>query len=281
MSQSTESPPQTHEPSRSHSKRTIYTMYISDARNVYRSQKEKPSLSERDLVESHLFYVIQVAREYRNLGIPLEDLLAEGNLGLMEAAGRFDRTRGVKFISYATWWIRKRIWDLVARQVNLVRVPKYRLERLRRFRAAERTLRSSLGRPPTLEEIAGECRFSLAEAESLRNQPQRELSLETVINTDSGLRLEDVLAERSSRAPDSNLFRENSESSLLHFLDHLSPRQREILSMHFGLGGRRPATLAEIGRQLGVSRERVRQLERQGLTRLRRLMTPEKHSETA
>src|SRR5712691_1576942 len=94
--------------------RSVYTMYVADARNVNRTPRPHTS-SRKDLIETHLFYVIQVAKEYRNLGIPFEDLLSEGNLGLLEAAQRFDRTRGVKFISYATWWIRKRIWDLISR----------------------------------------------------------------------------------------------------------------------------------------------------------------------
>src|SRR4029453_3376721 len=114
--------------------------------------------------------------------IPFEDLMSEGNLGLMEAAKRFDRTRGVKFISYATWWIRKRMWDLVARQVSLVRIPKYRLEQLRRLRQVERDLRFTLGRSPTTDEIARSAALSPAEVEALFTQSQREISLDTIVN---------------------------------------------------------------------------------------------------
>jgi RNA polymerase primary sigma factor len=172
-------------------------MYVADARSVQHPDKAA-STSDHDLVESHLFYVIQVAREYRNLGIPIEDLLSEGNLGLIEAASRFDRTRGVKFISYATWWIRKRICDLAARQASLVRIPKYKQERLRRLRSAERELRSTLGRTPTTEEIARSSGLPPDEVDSLHRQAQREVPLDTIINRDSGLRLEEVVSEHST-----------------------------------------------------------------------------------
>lgn len=262
------------------SSRSAYAIYIAEARGLNRNRRGTTETT-KDLVETHLFYVIQVAKEYRNLGIAFEDLLAEGNLGLMEAAGRFDRTRGVKFISYATWWIKKRMWDLVARQVSLVRIPKYRLDRLRRIRMVERELRATLGHAPSVEEIAHASGLSTLEVESLGSQSPRELSLETVVNVDSGMRLEEVVAEATSCPPDGNLARESSENSLLRSLEHLPTRQREILSMHYGIGGRRPFTLAEIGRRMGVSRERVRQLERQGLARLRCIMETENHYATA
>jgi RNA polymerase sigma factor (sigma-70 family) len=253
-------------------RKTLYQMYVADARSVNR--KGQVPVTQHDLVNSHLFYVIQVAKEYRNLGIPFEDLMSEGNLGLMEAAKRFDRTRGVKFISYATWWIRKRMWDLVAHQVSLVRIPKYRLEQLRRVRQVERDLRSSLGRNPMIDEIAHAASLSSADVEALFTQSQREISLDTVVNADSGMRLEEVVAEKTTAPPDGGLLRERTAASLQRLLEHLPHRQKEILSMHYGLGGERVKTLAEIGRILGVSRERVRQLERQGLSRMRRLMDP-------
>jgi RNA polymerase sigma factor (sigma-70 family) len=251
--------------------RSVYSLYVADARYVNREPRVRNG-SDQDLVESHLFYVIQVAREYRNLGIPLEDLMAEGNLGLMEAAGRFDRTRGVKFISYATWWIRKRIMDLVSRQASLVRMPKYRLEKLRMIRAVERELRGLLGRNPTVEEIARSGSMTVAEVEALGRQSQREISLDTVVNIESGMKLEEIVAERASCPPDAGVLGESDDSFVVRYLEHLPRRQREILSLHFGLGGCKAMTLAEIGRRLGISRERVRQLERQGLVRLRRLM---------
>jgi RNA polymerase sigma factor (sigma-70 family) len=256
--------------------RSAYQLYLADARKLGRGIPDT-----RTLVESHLFYVVQVAKEYRNLGIPIEDLLSEGNLGLLEAAQRFDRSRGVKFISYATWWIRKRICDLVARQISLVRLPKYRLARLRKLRMVEADLRAELGRQPNVEEISRSAHLSRAEVDALHGQAQREVSLDSLVNVDSGLRLEEVLAETSTRSPDSDLIRENCEDLLGKLLERLPSRQREVISMHFGLAGKAPTTLAEIGRHIGVSRERVRQLERQGLARLRYLMSPEQRQQTA
>lgn len=256
--------------------RSIYHLYLADARKVNHAGGEP-----RSLVESHLFYVIQVAKGYRNLGIPLEDLLSEGNLGLLEAAERFDRTRGVKFISYATWWIRKRICDLIARQVSLVRMPKYRLARLRRMRMVETDLRALLGREPTSEEVALRARLPRTEVDALNAQAHREISLDAMVNPDSELRLEEVLAERSTTPADDDLIEKNTQALLGSHLDRLPARQRQVILLHFGIGGRRPATLAEIGRRIGVSRERVRQLEKQGLLRLRSLMSPQQSRRTA
>ena len=251
--------------------RTLYGMYVADARKVQHPDKSS-SASDSDLVESHLFYVIQVAKEYRNLGIPIEDLLSEGNLGLIEAASRFDRTRGVKFISYATWWIRKRICDMAARQASMVRIPKHRLERMRRVRTAERELRTVLGRDPSAEEVARECHLSRVDVDALHAQSQREIPLDTVINRDSGLKLEDIVAARQTVQADATLISASATESLARYLEILPGRQRTILAMHYGLGGRRASTLSEIGEHLGVSRERVRQLERQGIARLKRLL---------
>jgi len=260
--------------------KSLFAMYLADARSVQRPGGSDPSDS-RELIESHLFYVVQVAREYRNFGIALEDLLAEGNLGLIEAAGRFDRTRGVKFISYATWWIRKRIWELISRQASIVRLPKYKQERLRRMRSAEKELRSTLGRDPSLEEIADAARISLSEAQTLAGQSHRDLSLETILNEESGLRLFEVLSETRVPSPDGGIARESAALSLIRYLDNLPARQRKILAMHYGLGGVRASTLADIGRVLGVSRERVRQLERQGIARLRRMLETDGHLSAA
>jgi RNA polymerase sigma factor (sigma-70 family) len=255
--------------------RSAYQLYLADARRLPKSRENR-----RHLVESHLFYVIQVAKEYRNFGIPFEDLLSEGNVGLLEAADRFDKTRGVKFISYATWWIRKRICDLVAKQVSIVRLPKYRLARLRNLRQVEAHLRALLGRQPTVDELAIEARLTRTEVDMLQTQSQREMSLDSVLNPESGLRLEDVLAEDVS-TPDELLIRENASDRLLMFLRRLPQRQREVITLHFGLNDEPPMTLADIGRRIGVSRERVRQLERLAISRLRHLLEPEPQQRTA
>src|SRR5207249_1716568 len=139
-------------------------------------------------------------------------------------------------------------------------------------RAIERELRGLLGRTPTVEEIARGCSFSTAEVEALGRQSQREISLDTIVNLESGMRLEEMVAESAACPPDMEVLRESNGSYVVRYLEHIPGRQREILSLHFGLGGRKALTLAEIGRRLGISRERVRQLERQALARLRRLM---------
>jgi RNA polymerase sigma factor (sigma-70 family) len=256
--------------------RPLYLRYLADVRAlVERRAAEDDSLPIEDitdLVESNLFYVFQVAWDYRGLGIPFEDLLSEGNLGLIEAAHRFDRGRGVKFITYATWWVRKRILNLVARQMNLVRLPKYKSERLRKVRAEEKRLAASLGRSPTREELAKATALSLRELEDLRQLGHRELSLEQMVGEENGITLQDTIADEEQPEPEEMLIRRDYEEFVLDLVDRLPDQERHVVQHRFGFAGRTCLTLAQIGRHLGVSRERIRQIEMQALTRLRRFI---------
>ncbi len=224
------------------------------------------------LVESNLAFASWAARSYRNLGVSEEDLEAEGYLGLLDAALRFDPRRGVKFVTYAAWWVRKRIQELIAAQAGLVQVPEYQRRRLCRVRIAERVLAAALGRKPTIEEIAWHCDLEREDVDSLLEAARREVSLEEFVNPNSNLRIEEVLSEARTPAPDSGLLRAELRALLFRLMHRLTERQRRVLALRYGLGGRQPLPLAEVARRIGVSRERVRQVELKALRELRELM---------
>lgn len=223
-----------------------------------------------ELVRTHEATVAWLAREYRHLGIPVEDLRGEGMLGLIEAALRFDPSRGVKFITYGLWWARKRMCETALRQVGIVRLPRYRLRRLSALRHAERELTFSIGRPPTTEEIARESGMPVREVELLLGFCRREVSLSERVNEFGTLRIEETIEDPNDTAPDDDLMKRDRESFLTKLLGRLPIRQRQVLAWRFGLDGRPRKTLSEIGKLLGLSRERVRQLERSALQSLRR-----------
>jgi RNA polymerase primary sigma factor len=224
------------------------------------------------LVESNLSFASWVARTYRSLGVAEEDLEAEGYLGLLDAALRFDPRRGVKFVTYAAWWVRKRIQELIAAQAGLVQVPEYQRRRLCRVRISERVLASALGRKPTIEEIAWHCELDRREVESLLEAARREVSLEEFVNPNSDLRVKEVLSEERTPPADAALIRAELCALIFRLMHRLTERQRRVLALRYGLEGRQPLPLAEVARQIGVSRERVRQVELKALRELRSLM---------
>ncbi len=226
-------------------------------------------------IEAHRGTIAWVAREYRHFGVPMEDLAAEGVVGLLEAAARFDPARGVKFASYASWWIRKRVRDTVMRQTALVRVPCYRLRHLAQIRAAEREATAAFGRHPSSVEIAEFAGLRPCEVEFLLSLATREISLGTIVSAESGQCLEDTLAQQGLDAPGDALLREDRLALLERLLARLPDRQRAIVSARFGLCGARRSTLAELGRRFGLSRERVRQVENRALAILRKMLVEE------
>ncbi len=224
-----------------------------------------------ELVRRHEASVAWLAREYRHLGVPFEDLKGEGILGLVEAAGRFDPTRGVRFITYGLWWARKRIGEIAMRQAGLVRMPRYRLRRLTRVRSVEREIAAAVGRPPTTEEVALEAGIPLREVETLLGYCRREVSLSERVGGMATLLVEETLAGCPEAAPDAGLLREDRAKLLTRLLDGLPDRQRQVLVWRFGLDGRPRKTLAEVGELLGLSRERVRQMQGRAIASLKRL----------
>ena len=224
--------------------------------------------AERQLAEANLRLVVMVARRYQNRGLPLGDLIEEGNLGLLRAVQKFRWDRGTRFSTYATWWIRQAIARALANQARLIRLPVHVEALLGKYRRAKEEFTLRNGRPPELAEIAAELRVPIEHLDGLEEAARTPLSLETPVAGGEGT-LKDVVADRSE--PDAALrtaFQQHKEA-VADVLATLSPTERAILSDRFGLGGDLPMTLDAIGRRMGVTRERVRQIEAGALRKLR------------
>ena len=222
------------------------------------------------LITSNLGFVIMVAGEYRGLGIPFEDLINEGNLGLIEAAQRYDPARGVRFITYAVWWIRKAILKAIADHATVVRIPSYRRKKMKQVREAEQSLRGTLGRTPDRKELAERLSGAVAALEEMLRTNPREISIDEPCAPDSDRAVGDTIADESSVSPENKLLREEDGRLVRRALAGLSEMEKRIIRERFGMQGKPPMTLNEIGAHLGISRERVRQIEVQAKEKIRR-----------
>ncbi len=261
---------------------TILSRYFSEIRNYPLLTKEeelvlaenvrngcKASLNE--LIESNLSFVVKVASEYRNLGLPFEDLLNEGNIGLIEAAHRYDASKGTKFITYAIWWIRKSLLKALSEHSNLVRIPNYQLKKVREIRDAEAILRRSLGRKPRRDEISRKLSKSMAKVDQVLQFNMREMSLDDKVGKDRETPISDFLEDKDRTSAEDDLLKQEASTLVTEALEHLSGQERTVIGFRFGLDTGKSLTLKEIGLKMGISRERVRQIECQAKTRLRKI----------
>ncbi len=221
------------------------------------------------LVRSNLRFVVKVSRRYRHHGVPLPDLISEGNLGLIQAARRFDETRGIRFISYAVWWIRQAIRQALAEQGRIVRLPAGRAHQLHRIARQRAELSQALGREPTAREIAKALGARVPTVERMLAIMPTHLSLDAPINEGDGTTLMDSLPDLDSPGPEETLLERALERDLATALDSLSGREAEVLRLYYGIGDHAPKSLKQIGHELGVTRERVRQIREGALHRLR------------
>lgn len=235
------------------------------ARGIRRGEEE--ALDK--LVRSNLRFVVSVSKKYRNRGVPLPDLINEGNLGLMRAARRFDETKGIRFVTYAVWWIRQAILQALAEQSRIVRVPVNRAGQLHRIARRKAELAQELGREPTASEIAKGMDLRTEEVEQVIAVASSHLSLDAPMFPGDGSSLLDSLPDSVSPGPDEETFEKALTDSLETALSTLEERESGILRRYFGLGNRLPMSLEEIGSEMGITRERVRQIKEKALTRLR------------
>jgi RNA polymerase primary sigma factor len=222
------------------------------------------------LVNANLRFVVSVAKQYQNLGLPLSDLINEGNLGLMVAAKRFDGSKGFKFISYAVWWIRQSILQALAEQSRIVRLPLNRIGELTRVNKVLTKLEQRLGRPPQTEEIAAELNVKAADMDLLLRLSQRPVSLETPCDDGEPDRcIGDLLPDDSLPACDEVLSEGELKDEIQEAMIALTEGEARVLRMYYGLDGEEPMTLEEIGTYVGRTRERVRQIKEKALQKLR------------
>jgi len=223
------------------------------------------------LVRSNLRFVVSVAKKYQNQGVSLSDLINEGNLGLIRAAHKFDETKGIKFISYAVWWIRQAILQALAEQSRIVRVPLNRAGTLHRIGKRASALLQELGREATHAEIADGMDITEEEVARTMLISQTHLSLDAPMSPGEDNRLLDYLPDTESRTPDEETFEKALTESIHDALRGLKEREAKILRLYFGLDGAEPMTLEEIGEVLNITRERVRQIKEKALSRLRHI----------
>ncbi len=222
------------------------------------------------LTKANLRFVVSVAKQYQNQGLPLCDLINEGNLGLIKAAKRFDETKGFKFISYAVWWIRQAILQALAEQSRIVRLPLNKVGELHRIGRTLSGLEQEFGREPSAGEIAAELDMSPNEVINALKVSGKHLSLDAPLNRDEdGNRLLDVLENHYQPPPDEALMEDSLKKEIKRVLSTLTEREAEVISLYFGINQERSYTLEEIGERFGLTRERVRQIKEKAIKRLR------------
>ena len=222
------------------------------------------------LVEANLRFVVSYSKRYRGLGLSFLDLIHEGNLGLIEAAKRFDPERNVKFISYAVWWVRQAIFHALSEHTRVFRLPQKMSGQVSRVGNARERLATELERQPTTQEVARETDLSEKEVEDLMRMAGDDVSLSTAMSEDGSIELGDTLEQESVPAVELELIRTSFEKQIQAIVDDLDEKEREVIRMRFGLDGEEPRTLQEIGESLRLSRERIRQIESKAKEKLRR-----------
>ncbi|HCU18044.1 MAG TPA: RNA polymerase subunit sigma [Bacteroidales bacterium] len=243
---------------------------ISPEDEVVLARKIKAGDNEalKKLVKANLRFVVSVAKQYQNQGITLPDLINEGNLGLMKAAQRFDETRGFKFISYAVWWIRQAILQALAEQSRIVRLPVNKIGSINRINRAFARLEQTYEREPSSQEIAEMLEMVPEDVKEALKTNGRTVSMDAPISSEEDNTMYDVIPSNDAPSPDRNLINESLAYEIERTLCTLSPRESKVLKLYFGLGMKHPFTLEEIGEELSLTRERVRQIKEKAIKRI-------------
>ncbi len=229
---------------------------------------DKEAIAE--MTRANLRLVIKIAREYANLGLPLLDLISEGNIGLVKAVKRFDPAKGGKMSTYGSWWIKQAIKRALANQSKTIRLPIHLVDKIAKIRRVSDSMSEALGREATNEEVAEEIGINAAKVAQLKEVASRPTSLNARLGEENEMEFSETICDENAIDPFDNLREKDMHDQLQDLLEHLDERERSIINNRFGLDGAEPITLEEVGAKMGVTRERIRQLQNSALDKMRR-----------
>lgn len=261
-------------------RRTALELYLKDIayNNLLTPQQEielakRIRAGDRDslelMIKSNLRFVITIAKEYQGRGLPLEDLIAEGNMGLVRATTRYDETVGVKFTTYAVWWIRQGILSALAEKARMVRLPVNKIKHLSKLERIAANLKQELGREPTVEEIADLAEMNPRQVQDLLDASRWHISLDMPIDDGPDTSLIELLEDKDQQTPEAKVLEHAMAEEVRQALDSLSPREARVLRLYFGINSGECMTLEQIGNILNLTKERVRQIRDKALTSLK------------
>jgi RNA polymerase primary sigma factor len=254
--------------------RTIPLLNAEEEVALSKRIKKGDEQARKTMIRANLRLVINIAKRYMHLGIPFMDLIEEGNLGLMKAVDRFNPKKGFRFSTYAAWWIKQGITRSISEQGKIIRVPVYMNDLIAKWRKKKEQLSQKLKRMPTDEEIAKKLKLSKDKIEQINFWMSTSTSsLEAPIGEDSEGQVSDLIEDEASISPDAAIEHLLDKERVNSLLEGMTEREREILDLRFGLADKKPRTLAEVAKKLGVSRERIRQIEEAALRKLKKFIT--------
>ena len=246
---------------------------ITLAARIKKGDKE----ARTHMITANLRLVVKIAHDYANIGLPLLDLVSEGNIGLMKAVERFDPAKGGKLSTYAAWWIKQSIKRALANQSKTIRLPVHLVDKIAKIKRVSNSMSEMLGREPTDEELAEEVGINASKLTQLRTVSIRPASLDAPMNDEEGTEFGAIVGDDAAVDPSENLSDKNMQEEIAELLGVLDPRELKIINSRFGLDGGRAKTLEEVGQRFGVTRERIRQLQNIALAKLRRALRKREH----